>query len=140
MVSQQSVERKRTAYAGCGDQQRCQILHGVWGDRGGRTQHDDQRPQYQQPDRGNYQTGNHRAREAHGQQSGGTFVVLLTKFATHRIARAVAEEEAERLHHGHDGERDADGAGLRGAKLANKERVREIVGSGHQIGDDGRQA
>ena len=68
------------------------------------------------------------------------FVVLLTKFATHRIARAVAEEEAERLHHGHDGERDADSTGLRGAELADEKGVSQVVCSSHQIGNDGRQA
>ena len=67
LVSQQSVECERTAHAGCGDQQRRQILHGVWGDRRGRAQHADQWPQGQQSDCGNHQTGDHRARKAHGQ-------------------------------------------------------------------------
>ena len=67
LVSQQSVECERTAYTGCGDQQRRQVLHGVWGDCRGRSQHDDQRPQGQQSDCGNHQTREHRTREAHGQ-------------------------------------------------------------------------
>lgn len=50
------------------------------------------------------------------------------------------DQEAERLHHGHDGKRNANSTRLRGAKLSDKERIREIVGGGHQIGNDGRQA
>ena len=56
LVAQQPVERERPAYAGRGDQQWRQVLHRVRRNRGSRTQHDDQRPQRQQPDRGDRQT------------------------------------------------------------------------------------